>query len=127
MKIKEVLKDIKFEQIVFYLEQNSFSKIEDLDRFDFDELYFVPGVDDSLIEEVRNIYEENKNVCSDDNEPIIEVDETECDEEDDFEQTEIKKDLTERFSSFKGKKKDFGGLLLSLASSIILSNSVSVT
>ena len=70
MTIKELLPDAQYEGIVFYLSEQGFSSPLDLNDFDFDELYFVPGVSDDAIEQCKEILSRYMETASqDDNTP----------------------------------------------------------
>ena len=58
MTLDNLLAEERFDAVLYYLKENGFLNIPDLAAFDFDELYFVPGMDDSLIREIRKRYEQ---------------------------------------------------------------------
>ena len=55
MTIKELLADARYDSIVFFLNEQGYTSPFDLSDYDFDELYFVPGVSDEAIEQCREI------------------------------------------------------------------------
>jgi len=52
--IKSHFTDEKFEKILFYLEEQGFYSLRDLDNFDFDNLMFIPGIDQAVIKEFKS-------------------------------------------------------------------------
>ena len=52
--IKSHFTDEKFEKILFYLEEQGFYSLRDLDNFDFDNLMFIPSIDQAVISEFEN-------------------------------------------------------------------------
>ncbi len=58
MMLDNLLAEERFDAALYYLKENGFLNIYDLAAFDFDELFFVPGMDDSLIREIRERYEQ---------------------------------------------------------------------
>ena len=52
MTIQELYYDAKFSSIVYFLNERGFSSFDNLQSFDFDELFFVPGVSADIIEEI---------------------------------------------------------------------------
>ena len=56
MTIQELYYDAKFSSIVYFLNERGFSSFDNLQSFDFDELFFVPGVSADIIEEAKNLY-----------------------------------------------------------------------
>ena len=92
MRIIEVLHENKFDGVVYYFESNGFSLVSELESFDFDLLYFVPGLDDDIVveaidickhamehpqevmvEEITEGEEEMSIVNPNDNAPLVEV------------------------------------------------------
>lgn len=61
MTIQELYHDDRFNNVVYFLNECGFSFLEDLKTFDFDELLFVPGVSEDIIEEVKNLYFDSQN------------------------------------------------------------------
>ena len=57
MTLDNLLTEEKFGAALYYLKENGFLAVSDLDSFDFDELYFVPGIDEILIDEIKERYE----------------------------------------------------------------------
>lgn len=57
MTLDNLLAEEKFGAARYYLKENGFLVVSDLDSFDFDELYFVPGIDEILIDEIKERYE----------------------------------------------------------------------
>ena len=55
MTIKELLPDNQYDGIVFFLNEHGYTSPLDLSGFDYDELYFVPGVSDTAVEKCRDI------------------------------------------------------------------------
>ena len=53
MTIKELFAEPQFEGIVFYLTAQGYSFPLELAEFDFDELFFVPGISDEAIDQCR--------------------------------------------------------------------------
>ena len=51
MRIVEILHEKKFDGVVYYFESNGFSSVSELENFDFDLLYFVPGLDEDIVVE----------------------------------------------------------------------------
>lgn len=48
--------DERFEKILYYLKERGFTTLDALERFDFDELLFVPGVSKALILEAKQVF-----------------------------------------------------------------------
>ena len=70
MTFKELLPDAQYEGIVFYLSEQGFSSPLDMTDFDYDDLYFVPGVSDDAIEQCKVIFRQYMESASqDDNTP----------------------------------------------------------
>ena len=61
MTIQELYHDDTFNNVVYFLNECGFSFLEDLKTFDFDELLFVPGVSENIIEEAKNLYFDSQN------------------------------------------------------------------
>lgn len=57
MTLDNLLAEEKFGAALYYLKENGFLVVSDLDSFDFDELYFVPGIDETLVDEIKERYE----------------------------------------------------------------------
>ena len=64
MTVKELYCDDRFSSILYYLSENGYVSVPDLESFDFDELYFVPGVDSALVEEAKDIYLNKDDIVS---------------------------------------------------------------
>ena len=62
MTIQELYYDERFNNVVYFLSECGFSSLEDLKDFDFDELLFVPGVSEDIIEDVKKLYVDIQNV-----------------------------------------------------------------
>lgn len=62
MTIQELYYDERFNNVVYFLSECGFSSLEDLKDFDFDELLFVPGVSEEIIEDVKKLYVDIQNV-----------------------------------------------------------------
>lgn len=62
MTIQELYCDHRFNNVVYFLSECGFSFLEDLKAFDFDELLFVPGVSENIIEEAKRLYLDSQNV-----------------------------------------------------------------
>lgn len=62
MTIQELYYDDRFSNVVYFLSECGFSSLEDLKDFDFDELLFVPGVSEDIIEDVKKLYVDIQNV-----------------------------------------------------------------
>lgn len=62
MTIQELYYDDRFSNVVYFLSECGFSFLEDLKAFDFDELLFVPGVSEDIIEEAKRLYFDSQNV-----------------------------------------------------------------
>jgi hypothetical protein len=58
-KIEELYSDPKYDLVIFYFKERGILKIEDLAIFDFNDLSFVPGVDDDIISDVQAVYQNN--------------------------------------------------------------------
>lgn len=58
-KITNILNDDKFELLRFYFDRNGFFLIEDLSNFDFNNLFFIPGVDNTVISEAIELLNNN--------------------------------------------------------------------
>lgn len=56
MTIQELYCDEKFNSILYFLNERGFSSFDDLQFFDFDELFFVPGVSADIAESAKNLY-----------------------------------------------------------------------
>lgn len=56
MTIQNLYCEEKFNNIVYYLNECGFFSIEELQSFDFDELFFVPGISDSIVAKVKALY-----------------------------------------------------------------------
>ena len=67
MTIQELYYDDGFSNVVYFLSECGFSFLEDLKAFDFDELLFVPGVSEDIIEEAKRLYFDSKNVQEQEN------------------------------------------------------------
>ncbi len=59
MTIKELLAEPQYECIVFFLSEHGYIYPHDLVGFDFDELFFVPGVTDEIFEKSKRILVEH--------------------------------------------------------------------
>lgn len=57
MTLDNLLAEERFDAARYYLKENGFLVVSDLVSFDFDELYFVPGIDETLIDEIKERYE----------------------------------------------------------------------
>lgn len=57
MTLDNLFAEEKFDAARYYLKENGFLVVSDLVSFDFDELYFVPGMDEGLINEIKKRYE----------------------------------------------------------------------
>ena len=55
MTIMELLSETQYDGIVFFLNEHGYTSPLDLSDFDYDELYFVPGVSDQAVEKCRDI------------------------------------------------------------------------
>jgi len=55
-KIEIIYADNRFERIRYYLREKGFDTLEDLVRFSFDELMFVPGISEADIRAAKEIY-----------------------------------------------------------------------
>lgn len=62
MTIKELLSDTQYDGIVFFLNEHGYTSPLDLSSFDFDELFFVPGVSDEAVEKCRDILTAHMNL-----------------------------------------------------------------
>ena len=58
MTIRELLPETKYDGIVFFLNEYGYTSPLDLSEFDYDELYFVPGVSDDAVKSCRAILNE---------------------------------------------------------------------
>lgn len=56
MTIQKLYCDEKFSNIVYFLNERGFFSFDDLQSFDFDELFFVPGVSADIIGEAEKLY-----------------------------------------------------------------------
>lgn len=56
MTIQNLYCEEEFSNIVYYLNECGFFSIEELQSFDFDELFFVPGISDSIVAEAKALY-----------------------------------------------------------------------
>lgn len=57
-KIEEFFSDPEYEWVVYYLKQNNILTIQDLSEFNFDTLYFVPGLSFDIVKKTRHAYSE---------------------------------------------------------------------
>ena len=57
MTLDNLFAEEKFDAARYYLKENGFLVVSDLVSFDFDELFFVPGMDEGLINEIKERYE----------------------------------------------------------------------
>ena len=57
MTVQELYKEQKFSAVIYYLNQNGFFSLADLEKFDFDSLLFVPGIEESIAYEAKELYE----------------------------------------------------------------------
>lgn len=55
-KIENLYADNKFESVVYYFKANGILYTDDLSSFDFNELLFIPGVTEDVIQDVVEIY-----------------------------------------------------------------------
>lgn len=62
MTIKELLPETQYDGIVFFLNEHGYTSPLDLSGFDFDELFFVPGVSDEAVEKCRDILTAHMNL-----------------------------------------------------------------
>ncbi len=61
MSLNDLYNDPVYNDILFYLSERGFSSSEDLASFDFDELFFVPGLSEELIESAKALFLSAKN------------------------------------------------------------------
>ena len=59
MTVQELYKEQKFSAVIYYLNENGFFSLADLETFDFDSLLFVPGIDEAIAYEAKELYEAN--------------------------------------------------------------------
>ena len=57
MTVQELYKEQKFSAVIYYLNENGFFSLADLEIFDFDSLLFVPGIDEAIAYEAKELYE----------------------------------------------------------------------
>ena len=118
MLIREVLHDERFTGVVYYFESNGFSSISDLETFDFELLYFVPGLNDEVITEATELCQkaclpqENTDdvenheivtVCDDEN-IGVDISEEDCEEEKADQLLEVFADLVDKLSAIEGHR-----------------------
>lgn len=58
MLLEDYFSEEQFDRILFFLKQNGYERLEDLERFSFDDLYFIPGVSEPEREEFVTKYSE---------------------------------------------------------------------
>ena len=56
MSINDLYISPEYAGVLFYLSERGFSKLEDLAAFDFDELFFVPGLSEETIEAAKELF-----------------------------------------------------------------------
>lgn len=115
MLIREVLHDERFTGVVYYFESNGFSSISDLETFDFELLYFVPGLNDEVITEVTELCQkaclpqENTDdvenyesvIACDDENIVVDISEEDCEEEKADQLREVFADLVDKLSTIE--------------------------
>lgn len=70
MTIKELLPETQYDGIVFFLNEHGYTSPLDLSDFDYDELYFVPGVSDQAVEKCRDILTAYMNLQKSGEDPV---------------------------------------------------------
>lgn len=70
MTIKELLSETQYDGIVFFLNEHGYTSPLDLSDFDYDELYFVPGVSDQAVEKCRDILTAYMNLQKSGEDPV---------------------------------------------------------
>ena len=75
MSIKDLYNSPEYNDVLFYFSERGFSKLEDLAAFDFDELYFVPGLSEETIEAAKELFRSAKDSPD---EPCVEIENHEC-------------------------------------------------
>ena len=78
MSINELYNSPEYSDVLFYLSERGFSTIEDLASFDFEDLFFVPGLSEELIESAKAVFLSAKNSKF---EPASKAEESEADSE----------------------------------------------
>lgn len=56
MSINDLYISPEYAGVLYYLSERGFSKLEDLAAFDFDELFFVPGLSEETIEAAKELF-----------------------------------------------------------------------
>jgi hypothetical protein len=65
IRIKDLLSAPQFERIVFFFEENGMVSIEDLKGYDFNSLFFIPGISDEVLIDAKSILQKNLNYSAD--------------------------------------------------------------